>query len=471
MSSDAWEPTPDQALAFTAEATYPDADLCLAGPRAWGKSEFLGADAIYSSAQHGTASLLVRRTYGALLDLEETLRRVAAKLCPGAQYRRSDKTLHLPGGGRVELSQMETRDHYFRFQGREYGFVAVDEATQFPDPALIDLLRASLRLPPDRFRISANFTGPGVNWFRRRYVTGRPLWLPYTEETSGRRFITCVGDYRRNPHVDAIAYEAQLAAAAGGRDTGLYRAWALGDPDAVEGGCYFDGIDLRAVELDASLWSPAWFREANGLAISAKFPNHTWRSTWGIDHGFSAPWVGLLCAQPPYHHPVVPDNRQLHRDSWVVLSEVALHDPNDLNKGLHLDIPDAVRHLVEESNRWGVEPEAILDSGCWQRHGSRIGTLAQEYERAGVRVYPSAKGSRAGGWARLRRLLAAGPDTPQLLISRRCRYLLETMHSAPRCPRNPDDIDPSSPDHALDALRYLLETETTGDDELEPVWL
>lgn len=454
------ETNPDQALVM---AVPWHVDLCLAGTRGWGKTWLIVVLAIMFCVEHGGRArcLLVRRTYGALLDLEDTLRSIcAAMFGAAAEYRRSDRTMHLPGGGRIELSQVESREHYYRFQGREFGFIGVDEVTQFPDPSLVDLLRASLRAPegvPVRFVVAGNYTGPGLSWFKRRYITGRPRWLPYTEPHSGRETVTAAGRYSRNPHIDRQGFEAQLAAAAGGRDTPLFRAWAKGDPNVIESGGYFDDVDLERVTLPGELYRPEWLRGFEDLPRNVKFPRHRWKTLWSVDHGHAAPAVALLAARPPYHEPSAPDGRRIHRDAWLILDEVALHARDDLNQGLYLDVPDVTHYVLDASERWGVKPTAVLDAACFAKHGHRGGTsIADEYEDAGLDVRPSAKGSRVAGWQKLRRMLAA--DDPLVLVSSRCRYLIETLRTAPRDERNPDDVDTASPDHALDALRYLITT-------------
>jgi hypothetical protein len=59
------------------------------------------------------------------------------------------------------------------------------------------------------------------------------------------------------------------------------------------------------------------------------------------------------------------------------------------------------------------------------------------------------------GWARCHELLQEAPDgTPWLTIEPSCRYLIRSIAGAVSHPKDPDDVDTNSDDHALDAWRY-----------------
>lgn len=44
----------------------------------------------------------------------------------------------------------------------------------------------------------------------------------------------------------------------------------------------------------------------------------------------------------------------------------------------------------------------------------------------------------------------------EFFVASRCRFWLATVPSLPRDPRNPEDVDSSANDHALDATSYLI---------------
>ncbi len=108
------------------------------------------------------------------------------------------------------------------------------------------------------------------------------------------------------------------------------------------------------------------------------------------------------------------------------------------------------------ADKWGLKPEGVADDAIFARHGSGLGSIADEFSRCGVYFVPAQKGDRRHGWERMRRFLAdAGkPDVPGLYIARSCAYLWGTLPYLGRDPRRPDDVDSRSADHAADALRY-----------------
>ena len=109
-------------------------------------------------------------------------------------------------------------------------------------------------------------------------------------------------------------------------------------------------------------------------------------------------------------------------------------------------------------NKWQVSPTGIADDAIFNKTGSSVGSIADEFRKAGVYFNKAKKGSRIAGWQTMRRLLAnAGqPDQPGLYVSRNCRIWWQTVPSLPRDPRNPEDVDSASADHAADACRYAL---------------
>jgi hypothetical protein len=61
------------------------------------------------------------------------------------------------------------------------------------------------------------------------------------------------------------------------------------------------------------------------------------------------------------------------------------------------------------------------------------------------------------GWARVRAWLRNRPDgQPFLRIHPRCAYLIRTLGALTMDEKTPEDLDTEGPDHAADALRYVI---------------
>jgi hypothetical protein len=174
------------------------------------------------------------------------------------------------------------------------------------------------------------------------------------------------------------------------------------------------------------------------------------------DFGSSAPSVTYLCATSPGGTGL--DGRWYPRDSILLLDELATTDPADPSRGMGWPVNVLAEAICELADRWGVKPSGVADDSIFNKTGSSLGSIADEFRRAGVNFRPARKGSRVAGWQLMRRLLAdAGKvDKPGLYVSRVCRYWWETVPLLARDPRRPEDVDSRGPDHAADATRYGL---------------
>ena len=92
----------------------------------------------------------------------------------------------------------------------------IDEAQQWPDPSLLDLLRSNLRGPssvPVRVVMAANPGGVGHQWIAQRYVFKAQPWEPFSEEKSGRKWVVAPRTFEDNEFIDRRQYRGQIEAA------------------------------------------------------------------------------------------------------------------------------------------------------------------------------------------------------------------------------------------------------------------
>ncbi len=83
-------------------------------------------------------------------------------------------------------------------------------------------------------------------------------------------------------------------------------------------------------------------------------------------------------------------------------------------------------------------------------------TYLDTFKKHGVPA-EKADNDRINGWARVRAWLRKRPDgLPFLRIHPRCMYLTRTFSAVVSDDQNPEDINTDGPDHALDALRYVV---------------
>ena len=390
--------------------------------------------------------LYLRKTYGALSDFELILREVFGALVDGAVYNASAHVGRCPHGATFEICQLAPWVAYCKHQGRSFTILLVDEAGEYPDPRLIDLVRSNLRGIagiPLRVVLAANPGGPGHTWLVKRYLNKKaPPWAPFVEANSKRETVYAPSSYRDNPFIDRDAYEAQLRAACA-HDPALLQAWLTGDFNVARG-AFFEG----ALDEDRNLFE-AW-------EPSRDYVQRNFDLSLSYDHGSSAPAVCYVTAESRGFHG--PDGRLYPRGSILLLDELATNVPGQYNEGLRWTVPQIAQNIITMARQYRCKPRGVADDAIFSFGGSVAGSIAHEFRMNGVFFYSARKGSRLHAWERMKILLAdAGkPDKPGLYISRRCEYFWNTVPTLPRDPKRPDDLDTRAPDHAADAARYRL---------------
>lgn len=156
-----------------------------------------------------------------------------------------------PWGGWLKMRFLQRDSDAARYQGHSYNDLLVDEVGNFPDPAPIDKLVATLRdktgVPP-RMAMTANPGGPGHAWLVERYIEGRKPGVPFRDPTTGAWRVYIPSLLTDNPALlrGDPGYLQRL------RRSGpawLVRAWLLGDWNAYPEG--------NVIKLE-------WFRRYSG---------------------------------------------------------------------------------------------------------------------------------------------------------------------------------------------------------------
>ncbi len=460
------EQRPDQLSEWQAQAlAVPESfDLALTGGRGGGKTRLLFALYLRHCEQHkGNARcLVVRRSFPGLSELESDLREfMAAVYGPkGFEHNRQNHRFTLPGGGTIQLDQLEAERDFEKYQGKGFSHISVDEAGQFASPALVDRLRSSLRAPtgvPLRFILLANPGGVGHHWIAKRHAM-RQSWVPYTCEASGGEYVTIASTYRDNEFIDQERYRKNLIASCA-TDPELARAWLDGDWSVVRGAYFAHVLDQQKTMIEPWPVLPNRIdHKRNPRSLYHHDPRLVtdWKTFLAHDFGVSAPSVTYLAVKCPGYR--APDGHAYPKGSIVLLDEVASVHPDDTTKGSGQTVPEQAERIKDMCVEWNARPEGCADDAIWNKTGSQSGSIADEFRRAGVRFERAHKGGRVSGWQVMSRMLqnAGKPDQPGLYVSRRCHYWWQTVPSLPRDPRRPEDIDTTAADHAADACRYAL---------------
>lgn len=447
-------------------------DIFAGGGRSGGKTYGVALLALRHGEIHKQRAkmLYLRRTHQSLQDFASITRDLFFKAYAGAAtFNQHSGVWRLPHGGFLELGQLSCRDDYQKYQGRSFSLIVVDEAGQYPSPELIDLMRSNLRgekgVTP-RMVLVANPGGPGHGWLASRYALPSTPWHPFRDEATGRTFVYAPSTLSDNPHIDQDSYRRQLEAACT-FDDALLRAWVYGDWAAMRGAFFAGALSEKCAMPAMEPEEVAGHFGRHHSHFDGPFMTKTYTGGLmpglSLDYGYSAPSVMLLAAKV-IDPGTLPPVLAYPRGSILVLDEWTTALSGQVVDGARLEISRQAELVKEFCASWAVQPVVRADDACMARAGHAAGSLADEFAAFGVTLRPAQKGRRVLGWQKLLRMMAdAGQrDKPGLYISRRCKYLWETLPSLPADPRRPDDVDTTAADHGADALRYLL----TGQDFL-----
>ena len=428
-------------------------DLFLGGGRGGAKSFTMAILALRHCEQYKEKArvLYIRQTYKGLADFESLTRELFGQLYrKSASYNQTEHVWRLPNGGYVELGQLESPKDYDKYQGRSFTLLLIDEAGQYATPELLDRLRSNMRGAKDmplRIVTSANPGGVGHHWIAKRYVFKAAPWKPFDEENSGRKWVYAPSRFTDNPFIDQKEYRQQLEASCP-TDPELLRAWIDGDWSVARGAFFASVIEESRNAVDP------WEK----IPIIKDSWNETekpWTNWLAHDYGSSAPSVTYIMLRSSgeeiggVYYP---------KDSIIVIDELATADPIALNEGLGYTVPHLAEQITEMCDRWDMKAKGVADDAIFAQHGSKAGSIADEFKREGVYFRRAQKQDRKSGWEIMRRMLqdAGKPDKPGLYIARNCEYFWSTVPYLGRDPRNAEDLDTRGVDHAADAIRYGL---------------
>jgi hypothetical protein len=100
--------------------------------------------------------------------------------------------------------------------------------------------------------------------------------------------------------------------------------------------------------------------------------------------------------------------------------------------------------------------QGVLDTSAWARTGTTGPTVGETLQRAGHKLRRADK-NRIQGKIQIHEYLRIQQSgRPRLQIFNTCPNLIRELQGIPLDKHNPEDVDTHAPDHAYDALRYLI---------------
>ena len=425
-----WSPQPGPQ---TALIRCPVFEVFFGGARGGGKTDgVLGDWALHANTYGSKAiGLMVRRTR---TELSETFERARAIYAPlGAKFTTAPMRCFMPGGARLTFAYLERDADAESYQGHGYTRVYVEEAGNFPSPAPIFKLFATLRSGagvPCRIRLTGNPGGPGHQWVKARYIDPAPMgWEVHTDPVTGLQRVYIPSRVADNRHLNDD-YVARLKASGSPE---LVRAWLEGDFSVIAG-AFFPEWGSQHVVAPVAL--PASWTRFRAL-------------DWGSARPFSVGWYavsdgemaqfprGALVRYREYYGSDGQPNVGLRLPAEAVAQKIAALEAKDLPPG---------RMML------GVADPAIFASDGGPSIAERMQRAGVQFRAADNKRVPQA--GAMGGWDQVRSRLRGIDDRPMLYVFSTNTHLIRTLPALQHDDSRPEDVDTDGEDHAADELRY-----------------
>ena len=394
----------------------PETDVLYGGAAGGGKSYAMLVDPLRFAHRAAYRALILRRSMPELRELIDKSRELYPKAFPGSRFREVEKIWTFPSGAKIEFGFLERDADVYRYQGQAYSWIGFDEITHLSTEFAWNYLSSRLRTTdPDitpYMRCTANPGGVGATWVKKRYVAPS---IPNESFTGNdgltRKFIPA--RLEDNPYLAKDGrYEQMLNALPDVQRKQLLE----GNWDITEGAAFTE------FDIDTHVITP--FEIPIG-----------WERLKGIDYGYASESACVWACIDPTDGTLII-YRELYR------------------KGLTgVDLADLITKM-ELADPWSVQ--GVLDTAAWSRTGTTGPTVGETLQRAGHKLRRADK-NRVQGKIQIHEYLKVqNTGRPKLQIFNTCPNLIKELQSIPLDKSNPEDVDTNAPDHAYDALRYLI---------------
>ena len=391
-------------------------DVLYGGAAGGGKSYAMLVDPLRYCHRSAHRALILRRSMPELRELIDKSRELYPRAFPGCKFREVEKLWNFPSGAKVEFGFLERDADVYRYQGQAYSWIGFDEITHLPTEFGWNYLASRLRTTdPDitpYLRCTANPGGVGAHWVKKRYVDPfEPNESFKGDDGLTRKFIPARLD--DNPYLAKDGrYEEMLRALPPVQRRQLLE----GNWDITEGAAF--------TEFDSEVHIIAPFQIPIG-----------WERVKGIDYGYASESACIWATVDPSDGTLIV-YRELYRKGLTGV------DLGEMIAQMELEDPFSV--------------QGVLDTAAWARTGTTGPTVGESLQKAGHKLRRADK-NRIQGKIQLHEYLKVQQSgRPRLQIFNTCPNLIRELQSIPLDKSNPEDVDTHAPDHAYDALRYLI---------------
>jgi len=391
-------------------------DVLYGGSAGGGKSYAMIVDPLRFAHRAAHRALILRRSMPELRELIDKSRELYPKAFPGSKYREVEKLWNFPSGAKIEFGFLERDADVYRYQGQAYSWIGFDEITQLPTEFSWNYLSSRLRTTDSEItpymRCTANPGGVGAHWVKKRYIDPSESDQSFLgADGLTRKFIPA--RLQDNPYLarDGM-YEQMLKSLPPTQRKQLLE----GNWDVNEGAAFTE------------------FNLSEHVISPFQIPIH-WERVKGIDYGYASESACVWATIDPSDGTLI-----VYRELY--------------QKGLTGE--DLGRKITEMELVDPLSVQGVLDTSAWSRTGTTGPTVGETLVRQGHKLRRADK-NRIQGKIQIHEYLRLQPSgRPRLQIFNSCPSLIRELQSIPLDKSNPEDVDTHAPDHAYDALRYLI---------------
>ena len=392
-------------------------DVLYGGAAGGGKSFAMLIDPLRSCHITAHRALILRRSMPELRELIDKSREIYPKAFKGAKFKEVEKLWQFPSGAKIEFGFLERDSDAYRYQGQAYSWIGFDEITHLPTEFGWNYLASPLRTTDKNLqtylRCTANPGGVGAQWVKKRYVDPSDHNHSFKgHDGLTRKFIPA--KLQDNPYLaEDGEYERMLNSLPAVQRKQLLE----GNWDISEGAAFAEFELERHVIVPFDI--PTW-----------------WERVKGIDYGYASESCCLWAAVDPEDKTII-----IYRELY--------------QKGLTGEaLADKLTQL-EEGEMKSIS--GILDTAAWSRTGYTGPTIGEVLIKKGHKLRRADK-NRVAGKVQVHEHLRSRESTtrPRLQIFNSCANLIKELQGIPLSKTNSEDVDTHAPDHAYDALRYML---------------
>ena len=394
----------------------PEIDVLYGGAAGGGKSYAMLVDPLRYAHRAAHRALILRRSMPELRELIDKSRELYPQAFHGCKFREVEKLWNFPSGAKIEFGFLERDADVYRYQGQAYSWIGFDEITHLPTEFSWNYLASRLRTTDSEIepylRCTANPGGVGAHWVKKRYLSPAPPNESF-EGTDGltRKFIPA--RLEDNPYLAKDGRYQQMLQAL----PDVQRRQLLeGNWDITEGAAFTE-FDLN-----------------KHIVIPFDIPLG-WERLKGIDYGYASESACIWGA--------------IDRTDGTLIIYRELYRKNLTG----VDLGSMITQM-EVQDPYSVQ--GVLDTSAWARTGTTGPTVGETLQRAGHKLRRADK-NRIQGKIQIHEYLRVQQSgRPRLQIFNTCPNLIRELQGLPLDKNNPEDVDTHAPDHAYDALRYLI---------------